>query len=45
MEVNGSKVRDMPHEELVTFIRQQSMDDGKMGCRVFNNGIQNRFLA
>jgi len=27
LEVNGSKVRDMPHEELVTFIRQQSMED------------------
>ena len=41
MEVNGSKVRDMPHEELVTFIRQQSMEDGNMGCRVSNKGIQN----
>merc|ERR1719362_1985559 len=27
VEVNGSKVRDMPHEELVKFIRQQSMED------------------
>ena len=47
MEVNGSKVRDMPHEELVKFIRQQSMEDGSMGCRVSNKNDRklDRFLA
>ena len=47
MEVNGSKVRDMPHEELVKFIRQQSMEDGTMGCQVSNKNDRklDRFLA
>ena len=29
LEVNGSKIRDMPHEELVKFIRQQSSEDAE----------------
>ena len=29
LEVNGSKIRDMPHEEVVNFIRQQSSEDAE----------------
>ena len=29
LEVNGSKIRDMPHEEVVNFIRQESSEDAQ----------------